>query len=194
MFSPTCLLVLGIVFLHFGPYPSLLVFFFVFFCFSSFSLSAPIFLIFTFHELFNFFYQAVSLCWDLFRIWSLVEVSGIFLGTNFSVGFLGLKVFGWSSLILWPIWSPIELFLRWVPRVVPVLREPGAVGHAHRALPSWLRPGRENTISMFFSVLLLEPICTFSDAKRANGSTAKGASRKGAIPAHLPRLRASLLV
>ena len=48
-------------------------------------------------------------------------------------------------------------------------------------------------ISSSLLLVLLEPICTFSDAKRANGSTAKGASRKGAVPAHLPGLRASLL-
>ena len=95
-------------------------------------------------------------------------------------------------LVLRPIWAPVELFLRWVPRVVPVLCEPGAVGHAHGALPSRLRPGGEN-ISSSLLLVLLEPICTFSDAKRANGSTAKGASREGAVPAHLPRLRASLL-
>ena len=111
----------------------------------------------------------------------------------FSVFFLVFQVSGSSSLVLvlGPIWAPVELFLRWVPRVVPVLCEPGAVGHAHGALPSRLRPGGEN-ISSSLLLVLLEPICTFSDAKRANGSTAKGASRKGAVPAHLPRLRASL--
>ena len=50
-------------------------------------------------------------------------------------------------LVLRPVWSPVELFLGEVPRVVPVLREPGAVRHSHGALPSRLRPGRGNTMS-----------------------------------------------
>ena len=38
-----------------------------------------------------------------------------------------------------------------------------------------------------------QPICTFSDAKGTNGPTAKGATGKGSIFAHSPRLRTSLL-
>ena len=68
------------------------------------------------------------------------------------MGFLGFLVSGSRSLILVlrPIWSPIELFFRRVPGVVPVLCEPGAVGHSHSALPSWLRPVCGNTISSSF--------------------------------------------
>ena len=123
--------------------------------------------------------------------------------------FLGVPFVVWGSstpeigliLVLRPVWSPVELFLGEVPRVVPVLREPRAMRHSHGALPSRLRPGRGNTMSSW-SVFLKpvqmfskvgQPICTFSDAKGTNGPTAKGATGKGSIFAHSPRLRTSLL-
>ena len=52
-------------------------------------------------------------------------------------------------------------------------------------LISFLKP-----VHMFSKVG--QPICTFSDAKGTNGPTAKGATGKGSIFAHSPRLRTSL--
>ena len=100
--------------------------------------NCPKFVIFCFspcssHLMFLFFFSSLYFSFLILRYIVLLLV--LFLSDDCLNSFS-------SSLVLRPIWSPIELFLRRVPRIVPVLGEPWAVWHPHSALPPWLRPGR----------------------------------------------------